>query len=171
MRILFLAKRKYTNKDAFRERTGLPLASYFSGLKLRWLLDNVPGARVKAERGELRFGTIDSWLVSHLARGQHITDVTNASRTQLMNLSSLAWDEEMLKVFRIPASVLPRIVSSSEVYGEIAHGPLKGVPIAGYLGDQQAAPVGQTWTQRRQSTQSPAPAVPLRPRGSPRFTS
>jgi glycerol kinase len=133
-----------SGKDAFRDRTGLPLASYFSGLKLRWLLDNVPGARAKAERGELRFGTIDSWLVSHLTRSQHITDVTNASRTQLMNLSSLSWDEEMLKVFRIPMTVLPRIVSSSEVYAEIAHGPLKGVPIAGILGDQQAALVGQT---------------------------
>ncbi len=131
-------------KDRFRARTGLPLASYFSGLKLRWLLDNVPGARAKAEAGELQFGTIDSFLMRHLTHGTHVTDVTNASRTQLMNLQSLQWDEEQLQTFRIPARVLPRIVSSSEVYGEIAHGPLKGVPIAGILGDQQAALVGQT---------------------------
>ncbi|HMN44162.1 MAG TPA: glycerol kinase GlpK [Povalibacter sp.] len=131
-------------KDRFRARTGLPLASYFSGLKLRWLLDNVPGARTKAEAGDLCFGTIDAWLMQHLTHGTHITDVTNASRTQLMNLESLQWDDELLQTFRIPASVLPRIASSSEVYGEIAHGPLKGVPIAGILGDQQAALVGQT---------------------------
>ncbi len=133
-----------SGKDAFRARTGLPLASYFSGLKLRWLLDNVPGARARAERGELRFGTIDTWLLSHLTQQVHVTDVTNASRTQLMNLASLQWDEDMLRMFRVPESVLPRIASSSEVYGEIAHGPLKGVPVAGILGDQQAALVGQT---------------------------
>ena len=130
-------------KDRFRAQTGLPLASYFSGLKLRWLLDNVPDARRQAEAGELQFGTIDALLMRHLT-GLHITDVTNASRTQLMNLQTLQWDEDLLRTFRIPANVLPRIVSSSEVYGEIAHGPLKGVPIAGILGDQQAALVGQT---------------------------
>ena len=131
-------------KDRFRSRTGLPLASYFSGLKLRWLLDHVPDARRLAESGALAFGTIDSWLVWNLTQQVHVTDVTNASRTQLMNLHSLEWDDELLRTFRIPAAVLPRIASSSEVYGEITQGPLKGVPIAGILGDQQAALMGQT---------------------------
>lgn len=130
--------------DRFRSRTGLPLASYFSGLKLRWLLDHVNGARKRALTGELAFGTIDTWVLWHLTHGAHITDVTNASRTQLMNLKSLQWDEDMLRAFDIPAALLPRIASSSEVYGQIEHGPLKGVPIAGILGDQQAALVGQT---------------------------
>src|SRR4030095_10290695 len=135
-------------KDRFRAQTGLPLASYFSGLKLKWLLDNVAGVRQRAEAGELKFGTIDRWGVWNLTGGVHgglhITDVTNASRTQLMRLDSLAWDDEMLKAFSIPRSLLPRILSSSEVYGEIATGPLRGVAIAGILGDQQAALVGQT---------------------------
>ncbi len=130
-------------KDRFRAATGLPLASYFSGLKLRWLLDNVAGARAKAAAGRLSFGTIDSWLVQHLL-GKHLTDVTNASRTQLMNLHTLQWDPELLRAFDIPPEVLPRIVPSSQVYGEIVHGPLRGVPLAGILGDQQAALVGQT---------------------------
>ena len=130
-------------KDRFRNLTGLPLASYFSGLKLRWLLDHVPGARSAALNGELRFGTIDAWLTFHLL-GKHITDVTNASRTQLMNLSTLQWDDTLLRAFDIPASVLPQIVPSSRVYGEITRGPLRGVPLAGILGDQQAALVGQT---------------------------
>lgn len=135
-------------RDMFRARTGLPMASYFSGLKLKWLLQNAPGARAKAMAGELLFGTMDCYLLWHLtggaAGGLHVTDVTNASRTQLMNLKSLQWDEEILSTFDIPPSVLPRIASSSEVYGEIAQGPLKGVPVAGMLGDQQAALVGQT---------------------------
>lgn len=131
-------------KDRFRASTGLPLASYFSGLKLRWLLDHVPDARAQANAGDVLFGTIDSWLLWHLTRGSHITDVTNASRTQLMNLHSLQWDQALLQTFKIPPGVLPRIASSSEIYGEFADGPLKGVPIAGILGDQQAALVGQT---------------------------
>lgn len=135
-------------KDRFRASTGLPLASYFSGLKLKWLLDNVPGARARAAAGELLFGTVDSWVLWNLTGGRngglHITDVTNASRTQLMRLDSLAWDEDLLRTFSIPRSMLPRIVSSSEVYAEIAAGPLQGVPVAGILGDQQAALVGQT---------------------------
>jgi glycerol kinase len=135
-------------KDRFRASTGLPLASYFSGLKLKWLLDNVAGARQRAEAGELLFGTIDSWVVWNLTGGArgglHITDVTNASRTQLMRLESLAWDDDLLQTFSIPRSLLPRIASSSEIYGEVATGPLRGVPIAGILGDQQAALVGQT---------------------------
>src|SRR5690606_4391743 len=125
--------------DRLRDKTGLPLTSYFSGLKLRWLLDNVPGAREKAEGGDVLFGNIDTWLVWNLTGGRsHITDVTNASRTQLMNLKTLAWDEEILSLFGIPKACLPTILSSSEVYGE-AGGPLAGVPIAGILGDQQAA--------------------------------
>jgi glycerol kinase len=130
-------------KDRFRKQTGLPLASYFSGLKLRWLLDNIDGARAAANAGDLCFGTVDTWLAHHLL-GQHITDVTNASRTQLMNLETLSWDETLLNVFDIPREVLPRIVPSSQIYGEITSGPLRGVPLAGILGDQQAALVGQT---------------------------
>ena len=135
-------------KDRFRASTGLPLASYFSGLKLKWLLDNVAGARQRAQAGELLFVTIDSWVLWNLTGGAqgglHVTDVTNASRTQLMRLDSLAWDDELLSAFSIPRALLPRIVSSSEVYAEVAAGPLRGVPIAGILGDQQAALVGQT---------------------------
>lgn len=132
--------------DRLRAKTGLPLASYFSGLKLRWLLDNVPGAREKAEAGDVLFGNIDTWLVWNLTGsvdgGCHITDVTNASRTQLMNLQTLEWDEEILRLFNIPRACLPQIRSSSEIYGE-ATDDLAGVPIAGILGDQQAALVGQ----------------------------
>ena len=129
--------------DRFRAATGLPVASYFSGLKLKWVLDNVEGARARAKRGELAFGTIDSWLVWNLTGGAvHVTDVTNASRTQLMNLQTLDWDDTLLEAFTIPRSVLPRIASSSEVYGQ-AKGVLEGASIAGILGDQQAALVGQ----------------------------
>jgi glycerol kinase len=132
----------------FRSRTGLPLSTYFSALKLRWLLENIPGARSKAKAGELLFGNIDSFLLWKLTGpGKdrlHATDVTNASRTQLMDLKTLQWDDELLRAFSIPRQVLPQIRSSSEVYGHIAQGPLKGVAIAGILGDQQAALVGQT---------------------------
>ena len=138
---------KTVGQDFFRKRTGLPLATYFSGLKLRWILNNVPGAREGAEAGELLFGNIDTFLVWHLTGGTsgglHITDVTNASRTQLMNLERLAWDDEILAHFEIPKGMLPRILSSSEAYGAIAAGPLGGVPISGILGDQHAALVGQ----------------------------
>ncbi|MFC6047470.1 glycerol kinase GlpK, partial [Methylobacterium hispanicum] len=134
-------------RDRFRTLTGLPLASYFSGLKLRWLLDHVAGARERAEAGDVLFGNIDTWLVWNLtggpAGGLHITDVTNASRTQLMGLESLAWDASMLAAFGIPRAMLPEIVSSSQVYGE-TRAPFAGVPIAGILGDQQAALFGQT---------------------------
>lgn len=130
-------------KDRFRAATGLPLASYFSGLKLRWLLDHIDGAGAAARAGRLCFGTIDTWLAYHLL-GEHLTDVTNASRTQLMNLRTLQWDAELLRTFGIPLEVLPQIVPSSRVHGEIVRGPLKGVPLAGILGDQQAALVGQT---------------------------
>jgi len=127
-------------QDRFRARTGLPLASYFSALKLRWLLDNVPRAR-RAESGDLAFGTVDSWLLWHLT-GEHITDITNASRTQLMDLATLQWDDGLLAAFGIPRAVLPRIVPSSAVYAT-AQAPLAGVPVAGILGDQQAALLGQ----------------------------
>ncbi len=128
-------------QDRFRDRTGLPLASYFSALKLRWLLDNVPGARARAEAGDLLFGTIDAWLVWNLT-GPHVTDVTNASRTQLMNLATLDWDDTLLTAFGIPRAVLPRIVPSSAVLAPM-RGVLDGVPLAGILGDQQAALMGQ----------------------------
>jgi glycerol kinase len=133
-------------KDRLRAATGLPLASYFSGLKLHWLLAHVPGAREKADAGDALFGTVDAWLVWNLTGGTdgglHVTDVTNASRTQLMNIATLEWDADILDLFAIPRACLPRIVSSSEIYGEVVE-PLKGVPIAGILGDQQAALVGQ----------------------------
>jgi glycerol kinase len=128
--------------DRFRAKTGLPIATYFSGLKARWVLDNVPGVRERAEAGDLVFGNIDTWLLWKLT-GLHITDCTNASRTQLMNLATLDWDDELLEAFRVPRKMLPRIVSSSEVYGTVKDGPIEGVPIAGVLGDQQAALVGQ----------------------------
>jgi glycerol kinase len=131
--------------DFFRRRTGLPLSTYFSALKLRWLLENIPGARRQAEAGEVMFGNVDAFLLWKLTGGGvHATDVTNASRTQLMDLQTLEWDAELLRPFGIPRQVLPEIRSSSEVYGHVAQGPLKGVAVAGILGDQQAALVGQT---------------------------
>ena len=129
--------------DRFRARTGLPLATYFSALKIRWLLEHVPGARQQAEAGEVLFGTIDTFLLWRLT-GLHITDCTNASRTQLMNLQTLDWDPELLGAFAIPRQILPQIRSSSEVYGTATLEAIAGVPVAGILGDQQAALVGQT---------------------------
>lgn len=125
-------------QDRYRQRTGLPLATYFSGPKIKWLLDNVPGARRRAQNGELLFGTIDTWLIWN-ATGQHVTDVTNASRTLLMNLETLDWDDDILAELDIPRAMLPRIVSSSETYGRTRD----GIPIAGDMGDQQAALFGQ----------------------------
>ena len=131
--------------DRIREKTGLIIDAYFSGTKIKWILDNVPGARERAEKGQLRFGNIDTWLVWRLTRGQvHVTDVTNASRTMLFNIHDLKWDEELLKLLDIPASMMPEVKSSSEVYGHtkttiFAH----EVPIAGIAGDQQAALFGQ----------------------------
>jgi len=134
-------------QDRYRARTGLPLATYFSGLKIRWILDEVPGARRQADAGELLCGTIDSYLIWWLTGGPHggihVTDVTNASRTQLMNLTTLAWDKDILADFDIPIEILPTIVSSSEVYGEARLASIRGVPISGALGDQQAALVGE----------------------------
>lgn len=134
-------------QDRFRSRTGLPLATYFSGTKFRWLLDHVPAVREAAARGDALLGTVDSylawWLTGGPAGGRHITDVTNASRTMLMDLATLQWDDELLEVFGVPRAALPEIRSSSEHYG-VATGALAGVPLAGILGDQQAALVGQT---------------------------
>jgi glycerol kinase len=130
-------------EDNFKARTGLPLAPYFAGSKLAWLLDNLPGLRERAARGEVLFGTMDSWLIWKLT-GRHLTDVTNASRTLLMNLATLDWDPEILDAVGIPAAMLPEIRSSAEVYGEVTTGPLAGVPLASALGDQQAALFGQT---------------------------
>lgn len=134
-------------QDRYRAKTGLPLATYFSGLKIRWILDNVPGARAAAEAGDLLFGNIDTFVIWHLSGGVnggvHVTDVTNASRTQLMNLATLQWDDAILADFNIPKKMLPEIRSSSEVYAKATFGPVKDVPIAGDLGDQQAALFGQ----------------------------
>ena len=135
-------------QDRFRKRTGLPLATYFSGLKIRWILDHVDGLRKLAEAGDLLFGTIDTFLLWNLTGGSengiHVTDVTNASRTQLMDLENLRWDQEIAGIYGVPERILPRIASSCEVYGTSQIDPIKGVPIAGILGDQQAALVGQT---------------------------
>ena len=133
----------------FQERVGLPLATYFSGPKIRWILDNVEGAREKAESGDLLFGNMDTWLIWNLTGGTdgglHITDVTNASRTMLMDLKSLSWDDEIAGIMGVPTAMLPEIRASSEVYGEVkVGGALQGVSIAGDLGDQQAATFGQT---------------------------
>jgi len=126
------------------KKTGLVIDAYFSAAKLRWILDNVKNARKQAEKGELAFGTIDSWLLWNLTRGRlHITDVTNASRTMLFNIHSLQWDEELLELFGIPAALLPEVRSSSELYGEATGLFPSPVPIAGIAGDQQAALFGQ----------------------------
>jgi glycerol kinase len=134
--------------DRLRERVGLPLSTYFSGPKVAWLLENVRGARARAESGELAFGTMDTWVLWNLTGGVdggvHVTDVTNASRTMLMDLESLDWHEPSLQLMGIPRSMLPEIRSSSEVYGEAAGTAVGGRPIAGILGDQQAALFGQT---------------------------
>ena len=133
--------------ERFKKQTGLPLATYFAGPKIRWLLDNVEGARERAESGHLLAGTMDTWILWNLTGGPdggvHVTDVTNASRTLLMDLRTLAWDEEIAAEMRIPTSLLPEIRSSSEVYGTCQPGILLDVPVAGILGDQQAATFGQ----------------------------
>jgi glycerol kinase len=129
-------------QDRFRDACGLPLATYFSGPKIRWRLDNLAGAQAAGERGELLFGTVDAWLIWKLT-GRHVTDVTNASRTMLMNLETLDWDEALTDAIGVPRAMLPEIRPSAEVYGE-AREPLAGVPVAAALGDQQAALFGQT---------------------------
>ncbi|MEG4321064.1 MULTISPECIES: glycerol kinase GlpK [unclassified Microcoleus] len=130
-------------KDRFRDRSGLPLATYFSGPKIKWMLDNIPGLREAANRGDAIFGNVDTFLIWHLTGGAHVTDVTNASRTMLMDLPTLDWDAETLEIMGIPRQMLPEICPSSHIFGT-AKGLLDGVPIAAALGDQQAALVGQT---------------------------
>ena len=132
-----------------REKTGLIIDAYFSGTKIRWILENVPGARERAEKGELRFGTVDSWLVWNLTGGKvHVTDVSNASRTMLFNINTLQWDQELLDLLDIPISMMPQVRSSSEVYGETSGDVFaEGVPVAGMAGDQQAALFGQMCTE------------------------
>jgi glycerol kinase len=134
-------------QDRFRAKTGLPIATYFSGPKIKWILDNVDGARAKAENGELLFGNIDTFVIWQLTGGTdggvHVTDVTNASRTMMMSLETLDWDDEILGILNVPRAMLPEIRASSEVYGD-AKGDLAGIPVAGDLGDQQAALFGQT---------------------------
>ena len=140
-------KRKITYK------TGLAIAPYFSGSKMNWLLKSVPSVREAVAQSRALIGTIDSWLVWNLTGGVHVTDVTNASRTLLMNLETLDWDDELLEIFEVPRSILPKIASSSEIYGKtLANGPLGAeVPIAGILGDQQAAMIGQACFERGES--------------------
>ncbi|XP_069164684.1 glycerol kinase isoform X2 [Procambarus clarkii] len=143
------------NKDYVKDLCGLPITTYFSALKLRWLLDNVKEVQEVEKKGNLLFGTVDSWLLWNLTGGidggLHVTDVTNASRTMLMNIATLQWDANLCKFFNIPMSILPEIRSSSEIYGYITKGPLLGVPISGVLGDQQAALVGQMCMSRGQA--------------------
>ena len=135
--------------DTIRQKTGLIIDAYFSATKIKWILDNVPGARKRAERGKLMFGTVDTWLIWRLTRGEiHVTDVSNASRTMLFNINTLDWDQELLDLFGIPRSMMPEVKSSSEIYGHtkttiFAH----KVPISGIAGDQQAALFGQMCTE------------------------
>jgi glycerol kinase len=134
-------------QDRFRAKTGLPIATYFSGPKIKWILENVDGIREKAEAGDVIFGNIDSWVIWQLTGGPdggvHVTDVTNASRTMMMSLETLDWDDEILGILGVPRAMLPEIKASSEVYGD-AKGDLEGISVAGDLGDQQAALFGQT---------------------------
>src|SRR5512133_2046656 len=130
--------------STIQKKTGLIIDAYFSATKIKWILDNVQGARKLAEKGDLAFGTVDSWLIWNLTGGKlHVTDVSNASRTMLFNIHTLSWDEELLKIFNIPASLLPEVKSSSEVYGSTEGQFLSGIPVAGIAGDQQAALFGQ----------------------------
>jgi glycerol kinase len=131
-------------EELIDSKTGLVIDAYFSGTKVRWMLENVPGARERAERGELAFGTIDSWLIWKLTEGKvHVTDETNASRTMLFNIHTRDWDDELLRALHVPRSMLPAAKGSSEVYGEATVSTLAGIPIAGIAGDQQAALFGQ----------------------------
>ena len=139
------------------ERTGLQIDAYFSATKIKWLLDHVPGAREKAERGELLFGTVETWLIWKLTGGKvHVTDYSNAGRTMLFNIHTLSWDKELCALLDIPMNILPRPVSNAEVYGTVAEGiegleVLAGVPICGAAGDQQAALFGQGCFARGQA--------------------
>lgn len=152
-----ILEQKLPNKDKnhYQRRCGLPLSTYFSGVKLRWLKDNVEEVAKSMDDGTCLFGTVDSWLLYHLtggpSGGAHVTDVTNASRTMLMNIETCNWDTELLQFFELPESILPEIRSSSEVYGYFSDGPLKGIPLCGCLGDQQAALVGQQCFKKGQA--------------------
>ena len=136
------------NEKLFQLKTGLPIATYFSGPKIKWLLDNVKGLRKAANNGDAIFGNMDSWITWNLTGGKHITDVSNASRTMLMDLKTLDWDSELLEILDIPQKMLPKICSSSEIYGKTKFGFEKEIPISGILGDQQAALFGQTCFQK-----------------------
>ncbi|KAK3097375.1 hypothetical protein FSP39_009101, partial [Pinctada imbricata] len=142
-----IAKTPNNSKDHLRKYCGLPITTYFSAVKLRWLLDNCKDVQRAVSAGNCMFGTVDSWLVWNLTGGvkggRHLTDVTNASRTMLMNIHTLKWDDILCSFFDIPKAVLPEICSSSEIYGKMCSGPLSNLPISGILGDQQAALVGQ----------------------------
>jgi glycerol kinase len=140
-------------ENTFQQKTGLVLDAYFSGSKVHWLLDNVPNARQQAERGELAFGTVDTYLVYKLTGGRvHVTDVSNASRTLMFNIHTLAWDDELLEILQIPKTLLPEVRSSSEIYGESERGILGGhIPITGIAGDQQAATFGQACFNKGQA--------------------
>ncbi|XP_055701543.1 glycerol kinase [Phlebotomus papatasi] len=146
---------KTRNKNYLKPLCGLPLSPYFSAVKLRWLIENVARVREAVKAGNCLFGTIDTWLLWNLTGGvqggQHVTDVTNASRTMLMNIETLRWDAKLCSFFEIPTTVLPEIRSSCEVYGHMASGVLKGVPLSGCLGDQQSALVGQQCLERGQA--------------------
>lgn len=143
------------NKYHFQDLCGLPLSTYFSGVKLRWLKDNIPEIAKEMEADTCLFGTVDTWIIWNLTgattNGIHVTDVTNASRTMLMNIKTCTWEPQLLNFFDIPASILPEIRSSSEIYGLFANGPLKGCPLSGCLGDQQAALVGQHCLEKGQA--------------------
>ncbi|WKX93456.1 hypothetical protein Q1695_011045 [Nippostrongylus brasiliensis] len=136
-----IAKTNSNSKDEFKDKTGLPIHPYFSALKLQWLLQNVPAVEKARKDGKLLFGTVDTWLIWNLT-GNHVTDVTNASRTLLLDLRKRKWSTQMCDFFEIPMDILPEIRSSAEIYGSFKQGPLNGLPIAGCLGDQQAALVG-----------------------------
>ncbi|KAJ0184115.1 hypothetical protein K1T71_000538 [Dendrolimus kikuchii] len=154
-KLLDTVPNKTRNKNYLKPLCGLPLSPYFSAVKLRWLSDNVDPIKNAMKAGTCRFGTVDTWIIWKLTGGpnggKHVTDVSNASRTMLMNIENLTWDPLLLKFFEIPKSVLPEIKSSSEIYGYISDGPLSGIPIAGCLGDQQAALVGQMCLQKGQA--------------------
>ncbi len=142
--------KKEGHEQMIQEKTGLIVDAYFSATKIKWILDNVDGAREKAEKGQLAFGTVDSWLLWNLTGGKvHVTDITNASRTMLFNIHSQQWDDELIELLNIPVSMLPEVKSSSEVYGETSGDILAvKIPIAGIAGDQQAALFGQMCTQK-----------------------
>lgn len=133
-----------------KDKTGLPMSTYFSAFKLKWLIENVPEVRKALDESRLKFGTVDSWILYNLT-GQHLTDVTNASRTFLMDIETLAWDKQLCKHFNIPAKILPKILASADDFGTIQHGPLKGLSITGVIGDQSAALFGHNCLQLGQT--------------------